>query len=222
MSKLLVALMMLAPVSLSLRDAQTVPSQLRLATRADPMAFSMMLAHASVPAGVELRATDATPRSKPDLSFKPEPRMSLSDLVDAFNAGRADYRAAAIEGVLVIRPAAAKASYLDQPSGVGKLEVTGVLNAVRKVFAGLEPSLATGGVLGSYIGVNSDQRGDDVALVLDGTGRTVLDVLNQIAKQSGKTWFVVSSPDERSPTVLKFGVMHPGGSSSIIEIAGRR
>lgn len=224
MSRLIASLILVAWSGVALSVWQSAPSQLRLAAGSHPLVFAMMLAHASVPAGVELRASDATPRGRPDFGFKREPVITTAALADAFNDTRTDYSAALSDGVLVIRPTGSRASFLDRPSGIGRVEVTGVMNAARRLFAGLDPALAaSGGTIGSAINLDPSQRGDDVKLVLDGTGRPVIDVLNQIARQSGKVWFVEDSDDPKQPNVVRFGFLHPGGSSTAVDVtAGRK
>lgn len=223
MWRVVVSIILLACASVALPHAQSVPPQLQRAARADPLVFGMMLAQSSLPAGMELRAADATPRGRPDFSVKSDAGITTAALADVFNGSRNDYRAALSDGVLVIRPTGPRALFLDRQSGIGRVEVTGVMNAARKVFAELDPSLAApGGTIGSAINLDPSERGDDVALVLDGTGRTVIDVLNQIAKQSGKVWFVAESAHPEAPDVVRFGFLHAGGASTAVEVSVAR
>jgi hypothetical protein len=224
MSRLIASLTLMSLSAVALLAWQTAPSQLQLAAGSHPLVFAMMLAHASVPAGVELRASDAKPRGRPDFGFRTEPAITTAALADAFNVTHIDYRATLSDGVLVIRPTGPTAPFLDRPSGIGRVEVTGVMEAARQLFAGLDPRLAApGGRISSGINLDPSQSGDDVRLVLDGTGRTVIDVLNQIARQSGKVWFVEDSDDPKQPNVVRFGFLHPGGSSTGIDVtAGRK
>lgn len=197
-----------------------VPAALLQESGRDPFSLLMLLTAASVPAGLEVRSADATPRGgQPDFHFDREPLVSLPELVDVFNARHSEYRATIIDGVFVMRPADRTAAYLDSPTSIGKLKVTGVMMAGRRVFASLDPRLvAGGGILGSYINLDSAQAGEDLVISLDGQGRLVIDLLNQIASQSRRGWMVITTDDDRSPEVLKFGFMHRGGASTAVGI----
>jgi hypothetical protein len=82
------------------------------------------------------------------------------------------------------------------------------------------PAFATqqGGIIGSSINLDSEQRGDQTRIVFDGTERRVIDGLNTIAKQARRTWLVLTNRDGKGPTYLKVGFMHEGGSSTYLDV----
>jgi hypothetical protein len=99
------------------------------------------------------------------------------------------------------------------------MEVVGVMTATRRVLAGLDPAFAReqGGILGSTM-IDPEQRGDLTRIVFDGAERRVIDGLNTIAKQAGRTWLVVTSDDVKEPGRVKVGFMHSGGASSLLDV----
>src|SRR6266498_3992684 len=84
----------------------TVPSSLLVATSRPPMEFTMALAYASIPSGLEIRESeDVRPSRAPAFDLKGEQRVSLDDLVATFNAEHRDYHAVVMPGgVTVVRP----------------------------------------------------------------------------------------------------------------------
>jgi hypothetical protein len=68
---------------------------------------------------------------------------------------------------------------LDEPSAItAPTKITGVMTAAQRVFSQVNPALA-GPALGSMYG---HMHGEDLTVILDGSGRTVIDTLNQIVK----------------------------------------
>jgi len=76
-----------------------VPSAFLLEATRDPIVMLMLLAHAKVPAGLEVHVSDQAPRTRPDFQFAREPGVPVEALVTAFNARHGDYRAEMIDGV---------------------------------------------------------------------------------------------------------------------------
>lgn len=209
-----------APFVFGQRDPE-VPSALLVAAQQSPLELVMALADASVPAGLELLSSDRLPRRKPAFDVEPRPTVGLTDLRQAFNTRHADYRAAVLDDVLVVRPTRRTAAYLDQDSNLEPIVITGVMAAARKIFADLDPALARpGGLAGSAINLDPQERGEYTDVSLDGRGRKVIDVLNQLAKQSQRAWVVITSNDDRPPRVLEFGLIHRGGSSTRVSLSG--
>ncbi len=117
-----------------------------------------------------------------------------------------------MDGVVVVRPIGPKAPYLDSPSNVELKTVNGLSKAASHIFAGLDPRLnAGGGVAGSFVNSSPDQRGEFSAVVLDGRGHSVVEVLNQLATQSGRGWVVETREDNGGARVRSFGLIHHQG-----------
>jgi len=137
--------------------------------------------------------------------------------VGDFNKFHADYQAVIMDGVVVVRSEGPRAPYLDSPSEVKLETITGLSLAERRIFAGLDPRLNTsGGVAGSFLGASADERGEFSAVVLDGHGHAVVEVLNQLAKQSGRGWLVETREDNGRVRVLAFGlVLRPGSITHV-------
>lgn len=180
----------------------------------------MALADASVPSGLELWSSDRVPPDKPPFDINRRPTVGLAELAQAFNTYHDDYRAAVLDGVLVVRPARRRAAYLDRDSKLEPMVVTGLMAAERKIFADLDPALAKpGGLAGSTINLDPSESGEYTNVFLDGGGRKVIDVLNQLAKQTQRAWLVITSNDDQAPRVLEFGLIHRGGSSTHVALS---
>ncbi len=218
----MIAIALIALQGTSAPQLRSVPAALLAGAALGPTEFVMMLSHAGVPAGLEIRAADYGPIRRPDLEFTSEPRVTLTDVVAAFNAAHTDYRAKLIENVLVIRPVRATALYLDQQSSAGRIDITGVMGAARRIFAPLDRTLdAPGGIIGSRIGVDGVQAGDNVRIRLNGEGRTNEQLLNEVVSESPRAWMVITENDGNMPEVARFGFMHQGGASTFLEIKRR-
>ena len=189
----------------------TVPSALLAAASQSLVEFGFALADASIPAGLEMKELDDGPPLRPAVEIDPKQRVPLDGLVTTFNAQHRDYRAVVMRGgVMVIRPAKGRLSFLDEPSAISqKITVTGLMAAARQVFDALDPGLASRPILNSM-----ERKGDDIPVVLDGTGgRTVMDTLNQIVTQApGRVWVVTTREEPDGVRVVSFGLMEAGRS----------
>lgn len=190
------------------------PSALLPAANGSPVALVMLLAHAHVPAGLEVHASDQAPQAKPVFQFEREPVVPLTTLARAFNAHHDVYQAAIMNGVFVVRPTAGRVSFLDTDSTLRHVEVMGVMNAAQNVFGDLDPRLRYGqAVAGSYLNYDPADAGEQAVISLDGRGRTYIELLNDIVRQSPRGWIVVTSDDAGAPRILKFGFMNRKGSA---------
>lgn len=212
MPRLISLICVLASLVVFAQPGTQVPVGLLAAAQNSPVEFVMALADASVPAGLEIRASERTPRRKPELNIAPQPTQSIAELVRVFNEFHRDYRAALVDDVLVIRPSDKRSAYLDQQSTIGRPTVTGLFPAIRTVFSSLHPSVnPRGGIVGSTTGVGPEEDFHGSVFTLDGQGHTVIQVLNQIARQTRRAWFVGISNDDSSPRIIEFGIVHRGG-----------
>jgi len=195
----------------------TVPSAVLAVADSSPFEFAMALANASVPAGLEIRESDdVLPAGYPTLDGKRPAwfnadrthRIAGTEVVEAFNRSRRDYRAILMGQVLVIRPVEGTLTFLDQPSSISTpTPVTGAMAAVRRVFADLFPTLS-GPILNSL-----GHKGDDVPVVLDGGARRVIDTLNQVVLQAPpRTWVVTTRQQEGNVRLISFGLIEADGS----------
>jgi hypothetical protein len=211
---------------LAVQEPQQVPVSLVGAASQDPLSMVNLLAEAAIPAGAEIRQSDyqrftGSPRRwDPErLSrerFAQETTVPADRLVAAFNQSHATYRALMMGGVLVIRPARDRAPYLDGGAPMATLSARGLMPLAERMFVPLDPRLAQeGGRAGSLvgpIGVELD-RGDDLQLVVEARGKTVIQVLNDIARQApGHAWLVVTMDGDRR--IERFGFMHRYGTTS--------
>jgi hypothetical protein len=101
--------------------------------------------------------------------LKRDPSISTDELAKVFNARHPPYRAVVIDDVFVIGPAGGLPSYLNRKSGLRRMEIVGVMSATRRVLAALDPAFARkeGGVLGSTINLDAEQRGDSMPRMLN-------------------------------------------------------
>src|SRR5258706_15722161 len=123
----------------------SVPSPLLDAASRSPAEFVVALAHASIPAGLEIRESDdVVPSRPPAFDIDREQRVSLDGLIATFNAAHPDYHAVVMRGgVTVVRPFKGTLPFLDQPSSLSNvIAVTGALAAARLVFTAVDPGLA--------------------------------------------------------------------------------
>jgi hypothetical protein len=181
-----------------------------------PWEFAMLLANASVPSGLELLdIDDVRPLKRPDFSLDRTAKIPANDLVKAFNSQHSDYHATLMDGVFVIRPVVRPVRFLDQPCALNSpIVVTGLLSAARRLFAPLDPSLSNGlGTTGSFVNAAPDELGENIPITVDGD-RRVIDNLNQIVRQSPRTWYVVtkSRPDNER-RIIRFGFIHSQGAT---------
>jgi hypothetical protein len=113
--------------------------------------------------------------------------------------------------------------YLNRNSGLRRMEITGVMEATRRVLAALDPAFGKtgGGILGSRLSLDAEQSGESVRIFFDGTERRVVDALNTIARQARRTWIVVTTDEEEAPELLRVGFIHQGGASTGFDLKPR-
>jgi len=201
-------------------ETQTpVPVGLLTSARQDPLGFAMSLSDASIPDGLETRTPAQRPMQKPDFDLARTSTVPLRQVVDEFNKYHADYHAEIVDAVVVVRPIGKRTAYLDAPSIVERGPVDGLMLAARRIFSGLDPRVnADGGLGGSSSNLSADERGEFTTVVLDGHGRSVVGVLNQLAKQSGRGWLVETSDEQGTARVRSFGLVHRHGSITRIPL----
>lgn len=208
----------------AVQSGRQVPAALASAARGRPIEFAMLLAHASIPVGLEVYGSDRDPRTMPDWrSIRGDEMVPLAVVIAAFNESHGDYGAELMDGVLVIRPLARRAPFLDQPLMVSDLEVTGVETALRKMFKPIDPTLdAGGGILGSR-SVTPEEAGDFMTVRFT-PGKTVLQTLNELAIQTGHGWKVVTTGSEEkkgASQIVFAGFLHRRSITSGIQIRDR-
>jgi hypothetical protein len=206
----------------------TVPAPLLVAAQGSPLEFAMALAIASVPAGIEIRQPDdVLPANLPIPDELRPPgqgaasahRVPLTEVVRTFNR-RSDYRAVETGGVLVIRPVREMTPILDEASAItAPTKITGVMAAARRVFSQVNPAFA-GPALGSMYG---HMHGEDLTVVLDGSGRTVIETLNQIVRQAPpRIWVVTTQKQGDAVRIVQFGFIAADGSRRRMGMGVRR
>ena len=202
-----------ASVALRGLDDQ-VPRALVLESGRPVLEFAMLMANASIPSGIEIRHADATHFRRLRFDQVSGSTVPVSTLVDQFNTTHADYRASMKDGVLVIRPVERTTRFLDERSTLQPVQVTGVMNALTRVFGQLVPSLAVPSAsLGSFLGGVPPDLGENVTIDLNGAGRPVLDVLIDIVKQAPRTWYVETEPVDEgaNPRISRIGFLLANG-----------
>jgi hypothetical protein len=223
MLKRMIAIALIALQASSVTPIRRVPAALIASAALGTTEFVMVLAHAGVPAGLEIRAADYMPNRRPNFEFAREPRVTVTEVVAAFNAAHTDYQAKLIENVVVIRPVRGSASYLDQQSSAGHIEVIGVISAARRIFAPLDPTLdARGGHIGSRIGMDGEQSGENAPIRLNGEGRTNEQLLNDVVSQSPRAWIVITDIHGMTLEVARSGFIHQAGASTFLDITRRQ
>jgi len=192
----------------------TVPSPLITMAQRPPWEFAMLLANASVPSGLEVRDIDVVrPLKRPNFALDRSVNIPVADLIKAFNSQHTDYHAELANGVFVVRPTVRPARFLDQPSHLtSPIVATGLMGAARRLFAPLDPSLASGlGTTGSFVNASPDDLGENIPISVNGD-RNVIDSLNQIVLQSPRTWYVVTTKRQNGETlIIRFGFIHGQG-----------
>lgn len=206
----------------AVQPAGGLPDGVQSVAQGHPMALAMVLVNASVPVGLEVLPSDKLPPSKPDFTIEQKDVSDLAAVVSVFNRSHAQYEAELIEGVVVIRPIARKTTYLDRPIEVGHEAMTGAMLAIRRIFADIVPGGdSPGGILGSRF-TGAEEAGAYVTISLV-TADTVLDAINEVARQAIQGWLVVraESPDTEEPQILEVGLIHSGGAISVIPLVPR-
>ncbi|HKE84829.1 MAG TPA: hypothetical protein VKB50_13805 [Vicinamibacterales bacterium] len=196
-----------------------VPASVATEAKGHPMAFAMLLADAAVPVGIEIAAADRRPPTRPEFERRTA-SAAIDTVLNTFNGAQRGYLAQPVNDVVVITPARGS-SYLKRRLDLAPedLVVSGAMAAIRKVFAPLDPELdRPGATLGSTF-VDPAQSGRDRTITFT-PGGTVLDALNEIAKQSGQGWFVATEerPGHTEPEITAVGLIHRGGASTQIPV----
>jgi hypothetical protein len=198
----------------------TVPAGLLLLADRAALEFATLLATAHVPAGIELREADDVyaaghPEFNPTFNFDEATTIPAGDLVNAFNAKHCCYRAEWTDGVFVIRPVDERTEFLEELSSINEpIRVTGVMDAARRVMCQLVPSLCQGAMIGGQLG-SPETAGFYDSVTIDGTGTTVMETLNQIVRQSPRTWNVVTRLESGQWRIIRYGFIHAHGQRTI-------
>jgi hypothetical protein len=205
----------------------TVPAS--FIARADVYAISaaQMLVEAGCMVGLEVLRRDYEEFQKPSPRrwspwdanrehFAKEERVPLAEFVRAFNATHTTYASDVRDGVVVIRPVADRAAYLDQRPLRGTLTAKGLFMMHATLTAAMEGRVLSGGVAGSSlgpVGVDID-RGEGVQFSVVTDGKTFVEILNDIITQSPpRGWWVITSSDA-SARIEQVGFIHRFGSMS--------
>jgi hypothetical protein len=204
----------LLALTLNAQVVAVAPVSVQQAASADPLSFVLVLAEAGIPAGLELRdadrrqASSMRPMTREQMSA--EPTVPLEGVLAAFNQSHPDYRAEVVDGVVVVRPVTGRSGYLDSFAPNRTLSGQGLMRIAEKVFAPLDSRLdQPGGRIGSTlspIGVTVD-RGEGLDLAIEARGRTVLSVLNELARH-GHPWLVVTSSERKGSPITRYGFAH--------------
>ncbi len=200
--------------------AQTVPAALQQRVSQDPSVLAMMVAHASVPAGIVATEADRrAPAGRPDFTFPLEPRVSLDAFARLFNEQQQRYRATNDAGVLVLRMGHALPEQLQRPIRIEPMQVKGVMEALVKLLAPLDSRFGgPGGLMGSTMRRKRGDGGEDAVIGFDGTERRLVDGLNAIARQSGQTWVAIMSTGDEKPDLLHLGFLHRDGFATTVDV----
>lgn len=194
-------------VSATRQAADTVPEYLVAATERPLADFLVLVANASIRAGLEVKEADNAPRGAVVPPKGERTQIPRDQLVDAFNARRPGYHAAWIGDVLLIRPVLGRMEFLDSPSPIqAPTTIVSLTQALRTIFSPIKPrppnSVAVGSVMGNEAGKALTER-----FTLDGSnGRNVIDTLNQVTLQHPGAWWVTTRliEDRWQPTELGF------------------
>jgi hypothetical protein len=192
------------------------PLTLIESARLDPESFSRALAAARVPAGLEVREADRAHGPYQQVASA-EPSVPLRELFVEFNTANPAYRVTASGKAIEIAPATSRARYLDAPAPPGRLVVTGIMTALRKLFAPLDQTLSpTGGIVGSQLGTMD--IGDQIKVDIEMSGLSVRECLVRLSVLApGHVWIVVTSGTE--PRIDQIGLLHADGSGTYLRIA---
>jgi hypothetical protein len=182
-----------------------VPAGLVVVAGGNPLTFVHYCAELSVPCDLEILETDLARGWSNGSAIRRVGTVPASDVISAFNKTHSDYKAADLDGVILIRPSQQRARYLESIAPVGTLHERGLMTLVEHLFAPLDPALAKpGGRAGSYAsptGVGVDV-GEDIELTIQTDGRSVIDILNEMATLApGHPWLVVTTNEAMAPVV---------------------
>lgn len=190
------------------RQADTVPAYLVAATERPFGEFLLLVANASIRAGVEVKEADNPPVSRPPRPPTGEiKQIPREQLVTAFNTRRPGYHAAWVGEVLVIRPVSGRMDFLDSPSQIqAPITILSLTAALRTIFSPIRQRPPNGVAVGSLLG-NEAAKAFTERFTLDGSnGRTVIDTLNQVTLQHPGAWWVTTrlTEDKWQPTEIGF------------------
>jgi len=190
---------------------EPAPGSLIGAARTAPIEFAMLLAHLSVPVGLEVSAADRLPQRMPAFDSRYSTPLPVAEAINLFNASHRNYVAAISEDVVVIRPVADRINYLDVELLRDDVVVTGAINALERIFSPIYPPPESGrGRIGSRL-VDLATGGEYVAVRLS-AGMTVLSALNDLAKQSRLGWVVETDTRQKTKVITWVGLLHGRGS----------
>jgi hypothetical protein len=200
----------LSGVSATRQAADTVPEYLVAATERPLADFLVLVANASIRAGLEVKEADNGPRSAVSGLVPPKGEITQiprEQLVTAFNARRPGYHAGWVGDVLLIRPVMGRMEFLDSPSPIQlPTTIVGLMKAIRTIFSPIKPespnAVSVGSVMGNEAGKALFER-----FTLHGSNRrTVIDTLNQLTLQHPGAWWVTTRliEDKWQPTEIGF------------------
>jgi hypothetical protein len=197
-------------VSAARQAAGTVPEYLVGATERPLAEFLLLVANASIRAGLEVKEAD---NARVGVTSRPPTgeikQVAREQLVIAFNARKPGYRAAWVGDVLLIRPALGRLEFLDSGSPIQTPTTTvGVGAALRTIFSPINPTPPNAVTPGAASGVESG-KAMTKEFTLDGSnGRTVIDTLNQVTLQHPGAWWVATRLVEGKWQPTEFGFVY--------------
>ena len=205
----------------------TVPAS--FIERADVYAISaaQMLVEAGCTVGLEVLRRDYEEFQKPSPRrwnpwnanrdhFAKEERVPITEFIRAFNTAHDMYGSDVRDGVVIIRPVAGRAAYLDQRPLRGTLHAKGLFIMLPTLTEAMQGRVLTGGVVGSVLGTPGVEidRAEGVQFSVVTDGRTVVEILNDIIAQSApRGWWLIRSNDA-SARIEQVGFIHRFGSMS--------
>lgn len=196
-------------VSATRQGAATVPGYLVAATDRPFAEFLLLVANASIRAGLEVKEADNAPVSRAPRRPRGETtQIPREQLVTAFNARWPGYHAAWVGDVLLIRPVVGRMEFLDSSSPIqAPTTIISLSQTLRTIFSPLRPGLLNPGA-GSLSG-NEAAKALTERFTLDGSnGRTVIDTLNQVTLQHQGAWWVTTRLIEDKWQPIEFGFVY--------------
>jgi hypothetical protein len=200
-------------------QTDTVPFYLVAAAERPFAEFMMLVAHASVRAGIELKEIDNAAVTGTPIRPKGETKqVPREELVAAIHARKPGYQATWDRDVLLIRPVNGRLKFLDTPSTLtSATAIVGVMQSLRTIMAPLDPRLLRPAV-GTGRGWEA-LRALSANITLDGSnGRTVIDTLNQVVLQNPGAWHVMTRFEGGEWRVSEFGFSYSDFANSRIRM----
>lgn len=217
MTNSVLALTLVGLVTTYHSSVQLAPAGVRSRTY-HPMTVMHYCVARAIACGLELKESDILHGSEiVPVALSPSAHTTATEVVAIFNENNATYRASMTEGVVVIRPAHGTAAYLDSAPGLTKIEGRGLMWLVGNAFIPLDPSFAGRSGLGSELGPADGTRpdtGEDIYMEIDGSGRSVVSILNEIVRKAPTHAWLVTTDGAPVPTMLRLGIINPGHHSS--------